>query len=62
MSNFRPVIEDAAFARLESLGYVVKPGPEIASGESAAERQDYGRLRDTLLPKLISGELRVNRF
>jgi hypothetical protein len=58
-------VEDVALAWLESLGYAVKHGPEIAPGELLAERQDYGqvvledRLRDTLLPKLISGELRV---
>lgn len=56
------VVEEAALAWLESLGYAVLHGPDIAAGEPAAERRDYGRLRDTLLPKLISGELRVNRF
>jgi type I restriction enzyme R subunit len=58
-------IEQAALAWLESLGYAIQHGPDIAPGEPAAERGDYGqvvlaqRLRDTLLPKLISGELRV---
>jgi len=32
------VVEDAALAWLESLGYSVKPGPEIASGDLVAER------------------------
>lgn len=53
-------VEVAALAWLESLGYAVLHGPDIAAGEPAAQRQDYNRLRDTLLPKLISGELRVS--
>ena len=58
-----PVVEEAAITWLESLGWTVKHGPEIAPGELAAERADFGqvvlerRLRDTLLPKLISGKL-----
>lgn len=58
-------VEDAALAWLEGIGWSVKSGPELAPGELFAERTDYGevvlaqRLRDTLLPKLISGELRV---
>jgi hypothetical protein len=36
------VVEDAALAWLESPGYVIKHGPEIAPGELFAER---GRLR-----------------
>ena len=57
-------VEKAIVTSLQ-LGYAVKHGPEIAPGELLAERQDYGqvvledRLRDTSLPKLISGELRV---
>ena len=65
-TNFiESVVEDAALAWLERLGYMVKHGPEIAPGELASARQDYGqlgledRLRDTALPRLISGELRV---
>lgn len=60
------VVEQAALAWLESLGYAVKHGPGIALGELFAERTDYGqvvlegRLRDTALPKVISGELRVS--
>jgi type I restriction enzyme R subunit len=50
------VIEQAALAWLESLGYTVLHGPEIAAGESDAERIDPGyhdvilerRLRQTL--------------
>ena len=55
MSAFsESVVEDAALAWLESLGYTVKHGLEIAPGELAAERTDYGevvlerRLRDAL--------------
>lgn len=43
----------------EGVDNAVKHGSEIEPGEPAAERQDHSRLRDTLLPKLIFGELRV---
>ncbi|MGH7563296.1 MAG: type I restriction endonuclease subunit R, partial [Gemmatimonadota bacterium] len=49
------VVEEAALAWLEELGYAVRHGPEIAPGELFAERSDYGqvildqRLRDALL-------------
>jgi len=36
------VVEDAALAWLEALGYAVKHGPEIAAGEPTAERCDPG--------------------
>lgn len=48
------VVEQAALAWLEALGFAVAHGPEIAPGEPAAERDDYGqvvlhrRLRDAL--------------
>jgi type I restriction enzyme, R subunit len=50
------VVEDAALAWLEALGYTVLHGPDIAVGESAAERSDpnyrdvmlEGRLRKAL--------------
>lgn len=48
------LVEQAALAWLESLGWAVKHGPEIAPGEPRAERTDYrqvvleGRLRDAL--------------
>ena len=48
------VVEDAALAWLESVGWSIRHGPEIAPGERAAERGDYGqvvleqRLRDAL--------------
>jgi len=47
-------VEDAALAWLESLGWRVLHGPEIAPGELGAERVDYGqvvleqRLRDAV--------------
>ena len=41
MSTFtESVVEDAALAWLEGLGYAVLHGPDIATGESAAERSD----------------------
>jgi len=49
------VVEEAALTWLESLGYVVKHGLEIAPGELQAERTDYAqvvlerRLRDALV-------------
>lgn len=43
MSTFaESVVEDAALAWLESLGYAIKHGPEIGPGELFAERADYG--------------------
>ncbi|MHB0877026.1 MAG: type I restriction endonuclease subunit R [Anaerolineae bacterium] len=48
------VVEAAALAWLEGLGYAVRSGAEIAPGEPGAERDDYGeavltrRLRDAL--------------
>ncbi len=48
------VVEQAALAWLESVGWQVRNGAEIAPGEPAAERDDYGqvvlaqRLRDAL--------------
>ena len=59
MSNFtESVVEDAALAWLGSLGYKVLHGPDIAVGESAAERSDPNyrdvalerRLRETVEP------------
>src|SRR5216683_2148593 len=38
------VVEQAALAWLEGLGYTVLSGLEIAPGESAAERDDYGQV------------------
>src|SRR5437867_4219797 len=48
------VVEQAALAWLESLGYTIKHGPDIAPETPASERSDYGqvvlaqRLRDAL--------------
>jgi type I restriction enzyme, R subunit len=48
------VVEQAALAWLESAGWQVRNGAEIAPGEPGAERDDYGqvvlvqRLRDAL--------------
>jgi type I restriction enzyme R subunit len=49
------VVEDAALAWLESLGYAVKHGPDIAPGELAAERSDYAQvvLEDRLRQALV---------
>jgi type I restriction enzyme R subunit len=58
MSTFtESVVEDATLAWLESLGYVVLHGPDIAAGEPAAQRNDpnyrdvvlEGRLRQLLV-------------
>ena len=56
------IVEDAALAWLEALGYAVLHGPDVVAGMPGAEWQDYGQLHDTLLPKLISDVLRMNRF
>ena len=48
------VVEEAALAWFESVGWSISSGPDIAPGESASERDDYGqvvlprRLRDSL--------------
>lgn len=38
------VVEEAALVWLESLGYAVKHGPEIAAGELLAERMTASAL------------------
>lgn len=38
------LIEQAALAWLESIGYTTLSGPEIAPGEAAAEREHYGQV------------------
>ncbi|MFI5397299.1 MAG: type I restriction endonuclease subunit R [Candidatus Binatia bacterium] len=55
MSRFtESIVEDAALGWLKGLGFAVKHGPQIAPGELAAERSDFGqvvleqRLRDAL--------------
>ena len=58
MSSFHLIeasVEEAALGWLEDLDWMVVSGPEIAPGELAAERDDYGtvvlpaRLRDSLI-------------
>ncbi len=62
MNHFtESVVEDAALAWLESLGYAVLHGPDIAVGEPAAERSDpnyremglEGRLRQGGSPCIL---------
>ena len=38
------VVEQAALAWMESIGWTVRNGAEIAPGEPAAERDDYGQV------------------
>ena len=38
------IVEQATLAWLESLGWTIKHGPEIAPGELAAERADFGQV------------------
>lgn len=53
MSRFtESVVEDAALVWLESLGYSVLHGPEIAAGESGAERSDPN-YRDVVLERRV---------
>jgi type I restriction enzyme R subunit len=59
------IVEVAALAWLGSLGYTVLHSPDIAAGESGAERNDPNyrdvvlerRLRETVEP-LVPGDLR----
>ena len=44
------VVEEASLAWLEALGYAVLHGPNIATGEPAAERTDPN-YRDVLLKR-----------
>jgi len=45
MSHFtESVVEQAALAWLESIGYLIVSGPEIAPGEMSAERENYGQV------------------
>ncbi len=45
MSNFdESIVEEATLAWLESLGYAVENGTDIAPGEARAERRDYGQV------------------
>ena len=65
MSSFtESVVEQAALAWLESAGWRVRNGAEIAPGEPAAERDGYGQVvlaqrpRESFLP-LASVDLRI---
>jgi type I restriction enzyme, R subunit len=59
MSGFtESVVEQAALAWLESLGWTVKHGPEIAPGELAAERTDYTQV--VLADRLRQALARLN--
>ncbi|RJP18934.1 MAG: type I restriction endonuclease subunit R [Deltaproteobacteria bacterium] len=62
MSTFtESVVEDAALAWLEGLGYDVLHGPEIAAGEPGAERSDPN-YRDVILERRLRQALvRLNR-
>jgi type I restriction enzyme R subunit len=53
MTNFtESIVEDAALAWLESLGYAVLHGPAIAAGEPRAERSDPN-YRDVVLERRL---------
>lgn len=58
-------MEEAALTWFAELGYADLHGPATAPDEPAAEQNDYrevrlqGRLHDALLPKLLSGEIRL---
>jgi type I restriction enzyme R subunit len=52
MSLNEAIVEEAALSWLAELGYAIATGPDIASGEAAAERTSFsdvilvGRLQD----------------
>lgn len=46
------IVEDAALAWLDALGYAVLHGPDIAAGEPGAERSDPN-YRDLLLERRL---------
>lgn len=52
------VVEQAALAWLEGLGYEILSGPEIAAGEPTAERADPG-YRDVILPRRLKQALQL---
>jgi type I restriction enzyme R subunit len=53
------VVEQAALAWLESTGWAVRNGAEIAPGERAAERDDYGQI--VLAQRLREAIARLNQ-
>jgi hypothetical protein len=52
------VVEKAALAWLDGLGYAVQFGPTVAPGEAAAERDDYGQV--VLARRLADALARLN--
>jgi hypothetical protein len=54
------VVEQAAPAWLEGIGWPVRNGTDIAPDGPAAERRDYGQVV-LELRKLLQGELRIRR-
>jgi type I restriction enzyme R subunit len=59
MGNFtESVVEEAGLAWLESLGYAIKHGPEIAPGELFVERDDYAQV--VLATRLREALVRLN--
>jgi type I restriction enzyme R subunit len=52
------IVEDAGLAWLETLGWAVKHGPDIAPGELTAERSDYGQV--VLADRLRQALARLN--
>jgi type I restriction enzyme, R subunit len=48
------IVEEAALGWFQELGYAVLPGPQLAPGEPAAERESFGdvvlvgRLREAI--------------
>lgn len=52
------IVEEAALAWLEGLGYAILHGPDIAPGEPFAEREDYGQV--VLERRLRQGLQRLN--
>ncbi len=60
MNFTESVVEDTTLAWLESLGYAVLHGPDIAAGEPAAERSDPN-YRDVVLEgRLHQALVRLN--
>lgn len=53
------VVESAAIAWLEAVGWKSAHGTDITPEMPAADRADFDEIRDSLLPKLISGKIRV---
>jgi type I restriction enzyme R subunit len=70
MSLTEAIVEEAALGWFNDLGYTVLPGPQLAPGELAAERESFsdvvlvGRLREAIskLNPAIPKSLRKNRL